>query len=46
MEARLLSRLDERGYRNLREQAAREGPLIQIGELQRERELFDRFPVP
>ena len=44
MEARLLSRLDERGYRNLREQAAREGPLIQIGELQRERELFDRTP--
>lgn len=40
MEARLLSRLDERGYRNLREQAAREGPLIQTGELQRELELF------
>lgn len=40
MEARPLSRLDERGYRNLREQAAHEGPLIQTGELQRERELF------
>lgn len=40
MEVRLLSRLDERSYRNLREQAAREGPLIQTGELQRERELF------
>lgn len=40
METRLLSRLDERGYKNLREQAAREGPLIQTGELQRELELF------
>lgn len=43
MEARPLSRLDERGYRNLREQAAREGPLTQTSELQRELELFDQI---
>lgn len=43
MEARQLLRMDERRYRDLREQAAREGSQIQTGELQRELELFDQI---